>query len=135
MQLIFRWLLKNKKWTVRVAIIWTVLIFVACLIPGNEIPDVKIPLADKWVHCIIFAGFSFLWLCVKHHSTTLFGLLMFLISVATGYSVELLQGSGITRGRSYDLNDVLADAIGSVTGIMIFFIIQYMYEKKSVTFK
>lgn len=124
MQHIFLWFIKNKKWTVRVAIAWTVLIYIACLIPGNEIPDVKIPLADKWVHCIIFAGFSFLWLCVRPHSRLLFGLLLFLISVAVGYSVELLQGSGITRGRSYDLNDVLADAIGGAIGVLIFFILQ-----------
>lgn len=104
-----------------VAVLWTILIFVACLIPGREVPHVSIPLADKWVHLIIFAGFSFLWLCTIKAAGAKAGWLMLLLSLALGYTVELLQGSGITTGRSYDLYDVLADGIGGALGILLFY--------------
>lgn len=130
MQHIFLWLLKNKKWTVRIAVIWTVLILIACLLPGNEVPDVKIPMIDKWVHFIIFGGFTFLWLCVKRYRNLRFGIIMLLLAVAFGYAVELLQGSGITPGRSYDLMDVVADGIGGAIGVLIFFILRTISLRK-----
>ena len=124
MTFFLRSLLKSKKRTRLLAILWTLLILVACLIPGREVPNVHIPLADKWVHFIIFAGFSFLWLSVFDKAKMLHGLLIFLLSVSLGYAVELLQGSGITSGRSYDLYDVLADAIGGALGVLLFFLMR-----------
>lgn len=112
------------------AIIWTVLIFIACLMPGNDVPDVHIPMIDKYVHFIIFAGFSFLWLCTIKNAGLRSGVIIFLLSVATGYLVELLQGSGITRGRSYDLMDVLADAIGGIIGVILFFLFKSFTQRK-----
>jgi VanZ family protein len=117
-------LLKSKKRTRTLAILWTLLILAACLIPGREVPNVHIPLADKWVHFIIFAGFSFLWLSVFDKAKAGHGWLVFLLSVSLGYVVELLQGSGITTGRSYDLYDVLADAIGGALGVLLFFLMR-----------
>lgn len=106
------------------AIIWTVIIFAACLIPGNEVPNVKIPLIDKYVHFIIFAVFAFLWLCSRNKSTVYTGVFFLVLSAAVGYIVELLQGSGITKGRSYEVMDVLADTIGGAIGVLLFFIIK-----------
>jgi len=117
----FSWFIKNKKRTVLVAIAWTVLILVACLIPGNEVPDVHVPFMDKYVHFAIFAGFSFLWLCTLEQLTLQKSIWIFIASVALGYLVELLQGSGITSGRSYDMYDVLADAVGGLIGIILFY--------------
>jgi len=126
----FGWLIKNKRRTVRIVIIWTVLILAACLIPGNEVPDVKVPLIDKYVHFIIFAGFSFLWLCtVPSAPLRKSGSLAFISSLALGYLVELLQGSGITTGRSYDLYDVVADAIGGLIGIILFYIVRKFHRR------
>lgn len=113
---------QNKKLAVWIAIIWTALILIACLIPGREIPNVHIPLMDKYVHFIIFAGFSFLWLCTRSKPRIATGFWIFIASVALGYLVELLQGSGITYGRSYEEADVLADAIGGLIGVLLFFL-------------
>ncbi len=113
---------QNKKLAVWIAIIWTALILIACLIPGREIPNVHIPLMDKYVHFIIFAGFSFLWLCTRNRPHIATGVWIFIASVALGYLVELLQGSGITYGRSYEAADVLADAIGGLIGVLLFFL-------------
>jgi len=113
-----------------VAILWTLLIFVACLIPGDEIPEVQVPLADKWVHFIIFGGFSFFWLCTFKRAVAKTGIIMLFVAIALGYLVELLQGSGITTGRSYDLYDVLADGIGGLLGVLFFFMLK-RYRKRT----
>lgn len=112
----------SQKKALLLAILWTLGILVACLIPGNEVPHVSIPLIDKWVHFIIFAGFSFLWLSTFKHSTTSKGFLIFILSILLGYAVELLQDSGITKGRSYDVYDVVADGIGGALGVVLFFL-------------
>jgi VanZ family protein len=114
----------NKTRTKIMAVLWTLLILAACLMPGKDVPDVAIPLADKWVHFIVFAGFSFLWLCVPRKVSFKTGFLLFLLSMIFGYIIELLQDSGITQGRSYDLNDVLADTIGGILGILLFFLVR-----------
>jgi VanZ family protein len=117
-----KFLILSPKKALLLAIFWTLGILFACLIPGNEVPHIRIPLADKWVHFIIFAGFSFLWLHTFKYANTAKGVLIFILSILLGYAVELLQDSGITRGRSYDLYDVVADGIGGALGVVLFFL-------------
>lgn len=126
MRTLFHFFIRNKKRAVALATGWTLLILVACLIPGREVPDVHIPMIDKWVHFVIFGGFSFLWLCTFHKTNTIKSLMIFLGSVLLGYLVELLQGSGITAGRSYDVYDIVADAIGGLMGVALFYVLRKM---------
>ena len=104
------------------------MIFVACLIPGRDVPNVNFPLMDKWVHFIIFGGFTFLWLAAFQTTNFKKRLLLFLLAVLVGYLVELLQGSGITSGRSYDMWDVLADSIGGALGVMLFYFMERRFK-------
>lgn len=129
MRALFHFFTSNKKRAVVLALSWTILILVACLIPGREVPDVHIPMIDKWVHFVIFGGFSFLWLCTFHKNNTTKSILIFLASVLLGYVVELLQGSGITAGRSYDVYDILADAIGGLMGVILFYILRKVWTE------
>lgn len=119
----------SKKKLLILATLWTLLILAACLIPGKEVPDVHIPFADKWVHFIIFSGFSFLWLCTYTHARAKNGALIFVLSLLLGYAVELLQGSGITTGRSYDVYDIVADGIGGAIGVFLFFALRRLAKK------
>ena len=119
----FLFFYNHKRRATWLAAVWTLLILVACLIPGKEVPQVTVPFADKWVHFIIFAGFSFLWLCTFKQPGFRAGLIMACLSALLGYAVELLQGSGITQGRSYDLYDLLADSIGGIIGLILFFVL------------
>jgi VanZ family protein len=121
MKSIFLFFYQHKRRVLVCSILWTIMILIACLIPGDEVPDVHIPLIDKWVHFIIFGGFAFLWLCRFKQATIKTGLSIFVLTLLLGYVVELLQGSGITTGRSYDLYDVLADGIGGLLGTVLFF--------------
>ncbi|NDC43133.1 MAG: VanZ family protein [Chitinophagia bacterium] len=103
-----------------VAALWTLLIFVGCFLPAKDIPDVNVPLADKWVHFVLFGGFCFFWLLAYPAQKLLTLLLWVAAGVATGIAVELLQGTLTFLGRSADAMDVLADSIGAVLGTILY---------------
>ncbi len=119
---------KRARW---LAIAWTLLIFILCLLPGNELPKVNLPFIDKWAHVILFAGFSFLWLCAGPTAriTNLFILL--LVSIFIGWLVEYIQGAFVP-GRYQDNMDTLADAIGGLAGILLFVLLYYYARSKAV---
>ncbi len=118
---LFRWYIQQKKLTVLTAIVWTVIVFVLCLMPSNDIPKIRVPFIDKWTHLLIFAVFSFLWFAVLSKFKAKYAWLLFFATFLTGYIIELLQGSPWVHGRSYELMDVVADSIGGVIGIFIFY--------------
>jgi VanZ family protein len=102
------------------ALLWTLGIFVACLWPGNELPETDVPFADKWTHVVLFGVFTFLWLGA-FPGVKVQGLLMvFAIGVALGWLVECLQGWLPQLGRSKDLRDAVADALGAALGTLSF---------------
>lgn len=111
-----------KKQARLAALLWTLLIFVACLWPGKELPHSSIPLIDKWVHFVMFGGFCFLWLCAFPSIKPGRLLWVLLAGCVTGYLVEVLQGAFPSLGRSKDNMDILADAIGSLLGVLLFYI-------------
>lgn len=120
-----------KKRARTLTILWTLLIFLLCLIPGNELPGVKIPMADKWAHFILFGIFSFLWMCAAPgiRFTKLF--IAFTAGCLLGWAVEELQGLLVSLGRSKSVQDIYADAIGSALGVVIFRIAAGRQVKKS----
>ncbi len=120
-----------KKRARTLTIVWTLLIFLLCLIPGNEFPGVKIPMADKWVHFILFGIFSFLWMCANPgiKFTKLF--IAFAAGCLLGWMVEELQGLLVSLGRSKSIEDIYADAIGSFIGVISFRIGASVQTKKS----
>jgi VanZ family protein len=121
-----------KKRARTLTIVWTLLIFLLCLIPGNELPGVKIPMADKWAHFILFGIFSLLWMCAAPGTkfTRLF--IAFAAGCLLGWIVEELQGALVSLGRSKSLQDIYADVIGSAIGVIIFRIGAGRQTKKSI---
>lgn len=120
-----------KKRARLLAILWTLLIFIACFIPSSEVPDVRIPLIDKWVHFVLFGVFSFLWLCASTTRTRRYTLLVLVISCLFGWMVELLQGWLTFLGRSMDGMDVLADSIGGALGVVVFYILAGIMHRRA----
>ncbi len=104
------------------AITWSVAIVILCFIPANEVPNMKIPFADKWVHFIMFGMFSFLWLSSLQVFKLWHLMVVFLIAVIFGWLVEVLQGQLSFLGRSQDNMDTLADSFGGLLGVLIFYI-------------
>ena len=122
-----------KKWARFLAILWTLLIFIGCLTPGKDIPQVSVPFIDKWVHLVMFGGFSFLWLCAHPvlNKKSVAGI--FLITIALGIFIELLQGFFTSLGRAMELLDAIADSLGGLLGIGLFSVLARLalYNRKS----
>lgn len=119
---------KRARW---LAIAWTLLIFILCLLPGNELPKVNVPFIDKWAHVVLFAGFSFLWLCAAPTARLANLFILLLISVFVGWLVEYIQGAFVP-GRYQDDMDTLADAVGGLAGILLFVLFYYIARNKTV---
>jgi VanZ family protein len=113
-----------------VAVLWTLLIFIGCFTPGQDLPKVDVPLIDKWTHLVLFGGFTFFWLCARPIRTVQRHGAMFLIAVALGAAIELLQGWLTFLGRSMEFMDAVADAIGGLLGIGLFVIAAIAAERK-----
>lgn len=120
-----------SRWAKYLAIFWTIGIFVACLWPGKELPKTDVPFADKWTHFILFGGFALLWLRAYPRGAKLSWLFtMALITASVGILVELLQGWFPSLGRSRDIYDALADAIGGILGCVVFRLAFPYFSKK-----
>jgi VanZ family protein len=132
---LFTALHKYTKWARAAAILWTLLIFIACLWPGKDIPKVSVPFADKWVHFVLFGVFSFLWLCSYPGKGLGFAVIILLFSVFTGCLVEELQGALPALGRTKDVLDVLADSVGGMLGVAAFRVLVYVGIKQAHTKK
>lgn len=104
------------------AFAWTLLIFIGCFTPAHEIPKVDVPFIDKWTHLVLFGIFSFLWLCAYPVITVKRGLVLFLITTVLGSFIELMQGALSFLGRSMELMDAIADAVGGAIGVAAFYL-------------
>jgi VanZ family protein len=111
------------------AIVWTLLIFILCFIPGRDIPNLHIPLIDKWAHVILFGVFTYLWhMTIPTHNIT-YKISLFMISLFVGWMVEYVQGHYVPQ-RSQDSMDILADTIGGAIGILIYSVLYYRHSKR-----
>ena len=91
----------------------TILILIAVLIPGSNLPDVNIFGFDKVVHVGMFG----LWaIAVRHdfNSPEFKFFVAFIVGLSFSLLTEVLQI--LVEGRSFDVFDIVADAIGLGTG-------------------
>lgn len=102
------------------AILWTIAIFVACLWPGHELPHSDIPFIDKWTHFVMFGVFSFLWLAAYPSGRLREISRYFWFSWIIGSIVEAAQIVFVRLGRSGDIVDAVADAVGGLLGATLF---------------
>ena len=100
-------------------------------LPGSLFPRVKPAIGlDKVAHVIMYAGFAYacLWgyrkqfvsngLAYKKRAL----LLTVIISIAYGGLTEIMQETITVLHRSGDWRDLIADAIGTVIGVLIFYL-------------
>lgn len=96
------------------SIVASILIIIAVLIPGSNIPDVEMIGVDKFVHIIMFASWAialrFDWSLLKPWVVFVLGLLFSLLT-------EILQL--FAEGRSFDLYDMIADGVGLTLGLLL----------------
>ncbi len=113
------------------AVLWTLLIFIGCFTPSKEIPKVDVPLIDKWVHIVMFAGFGFWWLMAFPKKLLQNFVITVLAGIATGGAIELLQGALTSLGRSCEFMDWVADSLGCFIGALCT-LVPISQAKKSV---
>lgn len=121
-------------------LIWTMLIALLTLMPGNYIPKITPFLdwfsPDKLVHLFLFGIYAFLLLegfsrqdrfpVLKKHPI----LISLLIGIVFAFLIEAMQ-KYVIPGRNGNLYDFLADAIGSLLGYLCWRIFR-RNEKKNL---
>jgi VanZ family protein len=111
------------------ATLWTLLIFILCFLPGRDIPEIKIPLIDKWAHMVLFGVFAYLWHTTVPAKSISYKIILFLITLFTGWLVEYVQGHFV-EDRTQDNMDTLSDIIGGAIGIVLYSIAYYKYNNR-----
>ena len=108
------------------AVVWFVISFILFTIPPSQLPDegiFKIPQQDKFIHITIF--FLLVYLFCRPFKLTGFPkkeitswfIRIAWYGLAYGISVEFIQKYFVPN-RSYDVWDILADAIGCLIGYL-----------------
>lgn len=121
-QLIEKWWAHNLLFAF--ALVYSILMMVASLLPTRDFPNVKIQWADKYVHATLHFILIILWLVVvsAKSSKSIKALniwLVFISCAVFGILIEVCQEL-FTQSREADLYDVIANLVGSIIGIIFF---------------
>ena len=119
--------LKKNVSTIVFAVLWLLLVTSLLCTPGAKLPKItwgdKIWF-DKWVHIFLFIILVILWSkAYSHKKNTDSGsrkifLQIMITGVVYGIAMEIVQKYFIPF-RSFDIGDIIADAIGCVVGYLI----------------
>lgn len=114
----------NKTIFIWGCILWTLVIFILCALPGEDIPDphLDIPHLDKIVHFGMFFIFSILLAHLLKLESSLSSGLIYAIVIFSAFvyggTIELLQHYFFNR--SGDVYDLLADMAGAIAGCLCY---------------
>lgn len=121
-----------KNTTLSLAIGWTFLILVLCLVKFNKLPSVQVSGVDKYVHFTFHFTFTLLW---GFYNRLRLGqwvlkssLIIVCLSIGYGILIEILQET-FTQTRKADILDVAANAAGA---IVAFFVLVFWKSKSKV---
>lgn len=92
------------------------LIIIAVLLPGSKVPDVGIGGFDKLVHIGMFAVWA-IAVRFDFDSGSFPFILVFLAGLLFSVVTEVLQL--LVEGRSFDVYDMAADAVGLALGLLV----------------
>lgn len=119
----FQLILKHSLWC---AIIWTLIIFGLCCMPGSYIPStnwLELISFDKFVHASIFFVLTALWfifLVKQNKASNTFIVLVLLGCVAYGGLLEIMQATVFSQ-RSADWFDFIANSLGCLLAWWLFY--------------
>ena len=103
------------------SILWAAFILVICLMPGRNVPVVRILHFDKVVHVSIYIVFAVVTYYGWKRQITFrafhrqAALKIIILLALYGLAVEVMQET-LTTDRHFDLYDALANSIGAVIG-------------------
>lgn len=106
------------------AILYSCFISILFLLPGQDLPKIRLSGLDKIVHSLIYFILINLWLCylyvkMNFQVSNKWILILLLSALLYGIIVEILQGT-LTGTRSADILDVAANLLGALLGIFFF---------------
>ncbi|MCE7060536.1 VanZ family protein [Dyadobacter sp. CY343] len=107
------------------AVIWSILILIACTWPGKDIPSAPVAGFDKIVHAGLFIVWIFLWLVAYPRK----GKLLVFLGMAYGLALEVYQQL-LPFDRTFDWWDAVADATGVLIGYVITSLILNRYLQR-----
>lgn len=120
-------LLVLKKASLALAIGWTLLIAVLCLVDFGSLPSIEVSGADKYVHIVLHFTFTMLWgfyFWQKKKQITIPKIIFVIVlSVFYGILIEFLQET-CTKTRHADIFDVLANATGATIALVLFVLVK-----------
>ena len=116
---LYHWLSRHR-WP---AILWTLLILLACSWPGRDLPAAPVVGFDKIVHIGLFTGWSFLWLVALPGR----GTWVVLTGIAYGIFLEFYQ-QWLPFDRSFDWWDAAADGLGVLIGYLLYYVSQRYFS-------
>lgn len=106
------------------ALVWTLIILILTLTPGEKLPEVGIFQIDKLVHFFVFALLMFLaayglkkLFLVRNIKGNII-LVSAIYSFGVGVMVEILQL--FVPNRSFSVADIIANSIGTGIGYFVF---------------
>lgn len=107
---------------------WVLLIGLLTLLPGKRIPDFidwNFLSLDKFIHYTIFLILCFLGsLRFYNHAENLMRVIFISLIVSISYGALLEGLQTLVPDRGFDLSDLTANAIGSITGAFLFYRLQ-----------
>jgi VanZ family protein len=117
--------LKNAIFSL--AIGWTILIAVLCLVKFNDLPSFGVSGADKYVHFTFHFVFTILWgfySWAKLNDITISKIgRVVILSFCYGILIEIFQEI-YTKTRHADIFDVLANGTGALVALVFFVLIK-----------
>jgi VanZ family protein len=126
-------LLGLKKKVFGLALGWTVLIAILCLVKFGSLPTVRVTGADKYVHFTLHFVFTLLWgyyVRIKHKTTQLKPVVkVYILSILYGILIEISQET-LTATRHADIFDVMANTTGATTALFFFVLLAKIQKKR-----
>lgn len=115
------------------ALLYSLIITIAFLVPGRAVPATKLPI-DKVVHVGIHAGLLFVWMLYffKKYKNSIHAKTLFLVAAGCflyGIIIEVLQGAYIAL-RYSDNMDLAANSLGTLLGAVVFYKAKHYFENQ-----
>ena len=110
------------------ALLWSIIVLVLTLIPGDSLPEVDIFQVDKLVHFLIFgilmilSSYGLTKIKMKREMSINPHLMSGVYSIGFGIMIEFIQR--FVPGRSFSIADMIANAIGVALGYFLFIILE-----------
>lgn len=104
-----------------------------CLEPFDNLPDVGVKNADKYVHFtfhFVLVGLWYLYFSLKDHKNSFkISVSIFFASILFGGLIELAQ-QALTTTRKGDFFDIFANTCGAFVSLFLILMYNFLLKKK-----